>query len=723
MNRLNTHKLSAKLPTSPIYLLATFLASGWACVAEAQTAPAQTKPAQTNAQSDALVLDPVEVTARKTKEDLKNVPESITVVPPESLRAAPFDPGATIARNAPNVQWVNRSTGSQFFSIRGVSSLGTPVNFSDGTVAFNIDGVPNSMMSASNILLDVNRVEVMRGPQGTLWGSNALGGAINVVTNQPDGTRDIHATGEIGSNGYRMGEMVLGGNIIADALDGRMAVRFGHQNGDIRSLYTNDLGERDVAAFRGGLRFTGIDNTTVTLTGSYLRDEGNAPFYLLRNASRFPISGTLTEPSSLTTQGGATLTVEHEFDAFRFTSVSAYQHNKLDSKSDNTDKLLYDALGFPAFSSRGQLDDRENIYSQELRLNSLEGDPVRWVIGASVARTEGRRACISTQCAPPPYFDAVAMNTVLDSTNLGVFGDVSIPLTERWEFSIGGRLTHDDIELKRRNSRDIAALTGSNSTSQTYPTGRTALAYKWSDEVQTYVSLARGHATRVYPLFGYPVNGVVDDPYPAATGWTYEAGIKTSLFDDRLKLDAGVFHNDIKNGVLSYLDPALGAFRTTYQDYETTGFELQGRALIAEGLTLTGGLGYTHSKLGANGASTNTVAGNRVPNAPKWTAATGLQYDTSAGVLALPGRLSFGVQYQFTGSRPADVDNSFDLKPYHIVDARVGWNNDANDLEIYAFGRNLLDQRAETFGARFIGVETVAAGPGRIVGLGMTKSF
>nr|WP_222528033.1 TonB-dependent receptor [Azospirillum sp. 412522] len=727
MNRSNTHKLPvkllAKLPTSPIYLLATFLASGWACVAEAQTAPAQAKPAQTNAQSDALVLDPVEVTARKTKEDLKNVPESITVVPPESLRAAPFDPGAGIARNAPNVQWINRSTGSQFFSIRGVSSLGTPVNFSDGTIAFNIDGVPNSMMSASNILLDVNRVEVMRGPQGTLWGSNALGGAINVVTNQPDGTRDIHATGEIGSNGYRMGEMVLGGNIIADALDGRMAVRFGHQDGDVRSLYTNDLGERDVAAFRGGLRFTGIDNTTVTLTGSYLRDEGNAPFYLLRNAARFPISGTLTEPSSLTTQGGATLTVEHEFDAFRVTSVSAYQHNKLDSKSDNTDKLLYDALGFPAFSSRGQLDDRENIYSQELRLNSLEGDPVRWVVGASVARTEGRRACISTQCAPPPYFDAVAMNTDLDSTNLGVFGDVSIPLAERWEFSIGGRLTHDDIELKRRNSRDIAALTGSNSTSQTYPTGRTALAYKWSDEVQTYVSLARGHATRVYPLFGYPVNGVVDDPYPAATGWTYEAGIKTSLFDDRLKLDAGVFHNDIKNGVLSYLDPALGAFRTTYQDYETTGFELQGRALIAGGLTLTGGLGYTRSKLGANGASTNTVAGNGVPNAPEWTAATGLQYDTPAGVLALPGRWSFGVQYQFTGSRPADVDNSFDLKPYHIVDARVGWSNDANDLEIYAFGRNLLDQRAETFGARFIGVETVAAGPGRIVGLGMTKSF
>lgn len=719
MAPLNNYRLSA----SPLYFLATFLASGWSCVADAQTASAQTEPPQTNAEDDVTILDPIVVTARKTSEDLKNVPESTTVAHPESLNAAPFDPGAAIARSSPNVQWISRATGQQFFSIRGVGSLGTPVNYSDGTVAFNVDGVPNSSMSASNVLLDIDRIEVMRGPQGTLWGSNALGGAINVVTNQPDGARDIRLTGEIGTNGYRMGELVLGGNIVPDTLDGRVAVRFGHQNGDVRSLFTDDLGERDIGACRGRLRFAGIENTTVTLTGSYLRDEGNAPFYLVRDAPRFPISGTLTEPKSATVQGGTTLTVEHAFDAFTFTSVSAYQHNELDSKTDNVDKMLYDQLGFPAFSSRGHLDDNEDIFSQEFRLNSLEGDPIRWVVGASVARTEGSRTCVGTQCAPAPYFDTIEMDTALDSTNLGLFGDLSIPFAERWEFSIGGRLNHDDIELERRNSRDIADLTGSNSTSQTYPTGRMALAYRWSDDVQTYVSLARGHATRVYPLFGYPVNGVVADPYPAATGWTYEAGIKASLFDDRLELDASVYRNDIKNGVTTYLDPALGTFGTTYQDYETSGFELQGRMLVSEGLTLTGGLGYTYSELGANGANTNTVAGNGVPNTPRWTVTTGLQYDISANVLNLPGSLSFEAKYQFTGSRPADVDNSFDLKPYHIVDARLGWKNDADDLEVYAFGRNLLDQRPETAGSLFLGVETVAVGAGRIVGLGISKSF
>jgi len=425
----------------------------------------------------------------------------------------------------------------------------------------------------------------------------------------------------------------------------------------------------------------------------------------------------------MATQGGTTLTVERLFDSFRFTSVSAYQRNEMDSKSDNTDKLLYDGLGFPALSSRGHLKDKEDVFSQELRLNSLEGAPIRWVMGASITRTEGSRACISAQCAPPPYFDTLTMNTDLNSTNFGVFGDISIPLGERWEFSIGGRANHDNIELKRKNSLNLADLTGSNSTSQTYPTGRMALAYKWTDDVRTYVSLARGHATRVYPLFGYPVNGVVADPYPAANGWTYEAGIKASLLDHRLEVDVSVYHNDIKNGVMSYLDPALGAFRTTYQDYETSGFEFQGRMLIAEGLTLTGGIGYIHSELGANGAATNTVAGNGVPNTPKWTTTTGLQYNTAASVVHLPGSLSFGVQYQFTGSRPADIDSSFDLKPYHIVDARIGWKNDSGDLEIYGFGRNLLDDRYETFGSVFGSLETVQVGPGRIVGVGVTKSF
>ena len=685
-----------------------------------EPAAAQENARPTGQASDNVTtLDTIIITARKTDERIEDVPESVTVVSSEELSATPFASAPAIARNSPNVQWVDRGAGTQFFSIRGVSSLGTPLNFSDGTVAFNVDGVPYSMMSASSVLLDVNRVEVLRGPQGTLWGTNALGGAINVVTNEPDGVRDIRFTAEVGSNGYRMGEAVIGGNLIPGALDGRMAVRFGHQDGDIDSLFTEDLGKRDIGAFRGGLRFIGLENTTVTLSGSYLSDKGNAPAYLLRDAPDFPISGALTEPYAKTTHGDVTLTVEHDFDRFRFTSISAYQRNEGGRWASLADKLVFDEVGLPAVPGIGGTVDNEDIYSQEFRLSSFEGDPIRWVVGASAVRTEGSRLCDAMQCALPPNTTTAS----IDSTNLGLFGDISIPFAERWEVSAGARLNYDDIDAGFTNALNLASLTGSNSTTQTYPTGRLALSYTWTDDIQTYVSVARGHSTRVYSLLPTVVNGVLPDPYPAATGWTYEAGVKANLFDDRLLIDASVFHNDIENGLIAYLDPQALAFKTTYQDYETSGFELQARAQVTDNLSILGGVGYTHSSLGANGANYAEVRGNRVPNTADWTFTTGLQYETPGSLMNLPGAFSANVQYQFNGSRAADPEGSFDLDPYHIVNARLGWKNDGGDFEVYAFGRNLLDERYEAFGAPINGVPTVNVGDGRIIGVGLTKAF
>ncbi len=681
-------------------------------------APAERTVRETN--RNLTVLDPIIVTARKSNERLQDVPESITVVTPDNLSTNPFEPGAAIAQNAPNVQWVNSSPASRFYSIRGVSSIGLPQSFSDGTVGFNIDGVPNSMMSASNALLDVNRVEVMRGPQGTLWGTNALGGAINVVTNQPDGTREIRVTGEAGSHGYGMGEAVVGGNMIPGTLDGRVSVRFTHRNGDIKSLFTDDLGKSDIGAFRGGLRFTGLENTTITLTGSYLNDQGNTPWYVLQNAPNFPISGVLSEPYSKTTQGGTTLKIEHDFDAFRFTSISAYQRNELRIRNDATDKLVFDQTRFPAFPNLGRTLDRENIYSHEVRLNSREGDPVRWVVGASAVRTEGNRACEALPCgAPPP----IVTNNAINSTNLGLFGDVTIPFAKHWEISAGVRVSYDDIAQTFTNTGNIPGLAGSSSTHEAYPTGRLALAYKWTDNIRTYVSVARGHASRVYALLPTVVNGVLPAPFPAATGWTYEAGVKASLFNHRLEVEASVYHNDIKNGILGYLDPLAFGLKQTYQDYETSGFELQTRTKITDTLSFIGGVGYTHSSLGSNGAIVNTVKGNRVPNVPDWTFTSALQYDAPGAMLNLPGAFSFNVQYQHTGTRAADAEGTFELKPYHIVNARLGWKNDGKDFEVYAFGRNLLDQRYENYGAALLGIPIVNIAQGRVVGVGATKTF
>lgn len=705
---VNKRKISKRVFASTCWIFSVLSVSG-AFGQERDSTPADAE--------SSTVLKTITITSRKTTENLKDVPLSVSVIERDRLEASPADPGTAIA-TVPNVQWQSQTVGRQFFSIRGISSLGAPLNYSDGTVSFNVDGVPNSMITASSPLLDVDHVEVLRGPQGTLWGANSLGGAINVLTNRPDGEREIKFTTEIGENGYRMGEFVLGGNIIPDSVDGRLAVRFTHMDGDIASLHTDDLNARMIGAVRGGLRFTGLEDTNITLSGSYFRDKNTAPFYILGNASGFPISGSLTEPENITSHGDGVVTITHNFDAFDLTSVTSVQHNKIDSYLDNTDTLIYPSW-YP--SDPATLVDRENIYSQEFRLNSLEGEPVRWVVGASIAYSDLHRDCWATNCAPSSTIKATAN---LRTVNLGLFGDVSAPLGEAWEVSFGGRLSHDDIRMRKGTDSGNPNLSGEGSVDDTYLTGRTSIAYKWNEDAQTYVSISRGHSTRIYPLFGYPTNGILDEAYPAAKGWTYELGTKVSLFDDRLQLDGSIFYNDIKNGTVFFLDRTALALTSTYQDYETSGFELQARAEVADDWLVTGGLGYTYSKLGSSGANAGTE-GNQVPNVPEWSASVGLEYSTPVSVFDLDGEVTAAVQYQYNGRRSADVANSFDLSPYSLVNVRLGWKNTGGDFEIYGFGRNLFDERYETFatagfaaGDRYVGI-----GRGRILGVGMSKSF
>lgn len=678
--------------------------------------------AQEATEQGVTVLEKIVVTGRKTEEQLKDVPQSITVVRPQDIESNALDSSGAIAATSPNVVWQNSTVGRQFFAIRGISSLGVPNNFSDGTIGFTVDGIPQSMMSSQNMLFDIDHVEVLRGPQGTLWGTNALGGAVNVTTKQPDGEHEAKITTEYGEHGSAMGEATLGGVLIPDALSGRMAIRFNHFDGDIDSLSTDDLGARKIGAFRGGLQFNGLDDTTITLTGNYLRDNSNAPFSLLRGAPGFPISGVVTEPDYVTTHADVGLNIKHEFENFSLTSITGLQNNKIKSRTEANDILI--PSFFPLVGSNVWLGvDKEKAYSQEIRLNSLEGDDIRWVVGASANYSDLDHSCTAPQCAPFPNSGLVTMNTNLRSLNLGLFGDASLPLGEKWEVSFGGRLSHDDIKVKKTNDLGVPSLTGDSDADATYLTGRAALAYKWSEAAQTYVSIARGHGTEIYPLFSFPNNGVVADAYPAAENWTYELGTKVALFDDRLELDGSVFYNDVKNGVLSYFDPGIGGFATTFQSYETSGFELQARAAMTDELSFNAGLGYTHTRLGADGAS-SLFEGNRVPNIPEWSVSAGLAYETDAEMVGLPGSFNAAIDYQYKSSRPADVQSTFDLDAYHIVNSRIGWKNDGGDFEIYGFGRNLFDERYETFGAAgAFGSQLVSVSQGRVLGVGISKSF
>ena len=255
-------------------------------------------------------------------------------------------------------------------------------------------------------------------------------------------------------------------------------------------------------------------------------------------------------------------------------------------------------------------------------------------------------------------------------------------------------------------------------------TGRAALSYDWTDNLTTYGSISRGYVAGGFPSVSVNNPFGRDEPsFPASTSWTYEAGFKSLLLYDHLRVNGAVFFNDVKNGHLVVFDPTMAFYITAALDYQSYGGELEAAVRVTPDLEVFGGLGYTHAQL-VNvpaGSLIGATSGNDVPNVPALTANLGFQYTWSAEPLGLPGDFTGRLTWQHVGARAADVANSFDLDSYDVVNAKLTWDN-GKGLSVYAFANNLFDERYEAWGQNF-GVPTVRVGQGRVVGMGPSFQF
>lgn len=219
--------------------------------------------AQTGSESTNTVLEPIEVTARRDPEPVSNVPLSVDVVRPNETLEGPSNAATDLSRRVPNYSVNDVDNPRQGFSaIRGIGTLGFPLNPFDTTVSYTLNGAPISLYGGFQQLLDVNRVEVVRGPQNVLFGRSSQAGTVNIVPNEPDGTRDVRLLGEIGTKGEYLVDAIAAGTLIPNVLNGRGAVRFTGGNGFVPNLFNGDtLPNRDIGAARGSLRWFAGERT------------------------------------------------------------------------------------------------------------------------------------------------------------------------------------------------------------------------------------------------------------------------------------------------------------------------------------------------------------------------------------------------------------------------------------------------------------------------------
>ncbi len=686
---------------------------------------------------ETTVLDTIVITSRKREEADVTLPVTTIVLTPEQVPQQSLDPAAEIARETPGTNFVDYGRfGESYLTMRGVATLGPALNSLDNTVGFSVDGVPTSLFGLNAPLLDVERIEVLEGPQGTTFGRNALAGSINVVSTPVDGERQIKLDAGIGPEGYGFVQGTLGGWIAPGVVAGRGVIRFENFDGDIPNVIIggNDGGAR-IGAARGALRFTPDDTLTIDLTASYSHNENSDPSNILLEVPDFPLSGADIRPFNEQDIATGTATITKEFDFATFTSVTSFQNIRVNSDNDFSDSLLYGAyFGVPPSyfdnpaSDNMRFRDSENIFNQEFRLNSQDDSPWDWVIGANYFRSD-LSVHHDMETDYWPTLNGVIDNDVTSQT-IAVFGDVSVPLGQKWEVSAGLRLAHDRQELKGDYVSNgfpgtIPQFSQEDSFSDTYLTGRMALSYFWTDTIMSYASVARGYSSGGFmSTTPYAPYGIATTAFQPATSWTYEVGAKAEVTPD-VRLDASLFFNDVKDGQLSAFDVSTLSVYFASQDYQSYGFQANATATLMDGLDLTGGFSIIQSELvnvTTESAASGAVDGNKAPQVPAFAATVGLSYFFDAEQYGIPGAFSASANYQYVGTRYSDVSNSVELEAYHIVNLRLDWQKD--NFDVYAFANNVLDERPVTYAAELTpGVSAAYVGRGRVMGVGMSVEW
>lgn len=693
------------------------------------------------ADQGATVLPTITITAQKRSANAQEVPIGLTVLEGEQLQSiSPISSNADVARRTPNFNYME--SGGQYSNsgnIRGVGSF-SPLSPNDTSISYNIDEIPQSAYGIQPSTLDMSRVEVLRGPQGTLYGLNAQGGAVNFVPVRPFFGHELSLGTEFGTNGWRMGELITNETLIDDVLAGRLALRYTGRNGDIRNAVIGGKdGEANIGAARGSLLFTPNADTDVLFSFNYNRTDDSYPRFVLKNSPCFPCDGLNPGPDFQREEFGGNLRIDHSFDDFRFTSLTSVQRNSFQQNLDLTDSLIFSKLlGIPRASLEvngedaysGKID--ETRYFQEFRLSSFDDSPIGWTAGVNAFRSESSVATAG-QNFTLPNFSAFSgrQNNDLSVNTYSAFGDVSVPIVGGLKALGGLRLTYLNADATYHYvgaglPGTVASYDQDSSFSDTFLTGHTGLSYDWSPEFMTYATAGRGTVGGGFPWSGSNLPGGKSEPFfPTSTSWSYEAGFKSTLLDGRATLNGAVFYNDVRNGHLYVFNRSLLTYQTAALDFDTYGGEIEGSFQVTPEFSLLGSLGYTHAELKnvPLNSTTGAKSGNRVPNVPEFTATIGGEYRTDASKIGInQGEIYINASYHFTDSRAVDVANNYDLSSYGLTNLRMGW--DGETAKVYLFANNVFDERYEAVGTYYgPGVEAVTVGKGRTVGVGMNVKF
>ena len=663
------------------------------------------------------IMEEVVVTARKRDEAALNVPVAVNAFSEADIESAGIVRPQDYIAMTPNMTMVQtQNQGTSFIVVRGISQARN----SEPSVAVLIDGVLMANPSQFNQeLFDVESIQVLKGPQGALYGRNAIGGAVIITTKQPGDELEGHLTlGYDSGPGYTVRAGVggpLGGSetwkfmASASYLDtdgyidnpflGEEADPFEDMSGRVRLLwepndgFTADLRVYGSAVDTQALYFNITESVNDTSLDVRVNNRGNNERDMY----------------------GASLKLDFETSAGTLTSITAYDQVEEILTGDQFNFLpIPESVLFQFFGSdqaQHQFLDVDAL-SQELRFTSPADQRVRWIIGGYAIATDrfistgnvfdlGTGEVPEVKREPLPLFNPQFTYLADSQDNLAwaVFGELNFDITPRLEGSLALRYDRDDRENTTETPQQFipgplqtTAFTGQvrkESWDDLQP--KATLRFKPSDDSSIYVGYSRGFRSGGFNQTGVGATGIpgIDDLFDQETADTFEAGVKAQFADRRVSTSLTAYYTEAKGSYFFVFDPNtstqnLGNLdKVEYQGLEA---EVQGR--VGDGLDLYLRVGYTDSEIKESRRDPADV-GNQAPLVSEYTVNLGAQYRLE---LSAASGLSFFIRPDFTiiGDTYWYPDNFTVRDPVELLNLRVGLGTDT--WSVTAWSKNLTDE-------------------------------
>lgn len=632
------------------------------------------------------------VTARKRTETLQNVPIAVTAISGDLIERRGLTSVKDIAALTPGLSINSDAAGRAFISIRGVGV--TLVDTVQPGVGIFLDGIyePNTSY-LNNPLVDVERVEVLRGPQGTLYGKNTLGGAINVITRQPSNEFEgkLLASYAGPDNDWYAGGSISG-PIVKDVLQARIAYAHHQDDGFIPNTTLGiDANPLNTDSLNGTLRFEPVNRVVLTVNGYYdWVKGGTTPYSFVTGPQDYERNVTLnTTNYQYYKYKRANAKLELPVDAMSttLTLIGAYDERDTNTPEGDLDFSSADI-------ARNSGTDLLRTKSVEFRADSTLSPTISTIMGAFYSN-ETRHSDTTTTLFPGVL--DIKNRQIADTTNdtWAVFGTAFWRPDEAWEVSAG--LRYDRQVREATGAVFVSGAGGPIPPAQLkeeHVSPRLAITRHWSPDFMTYASVSRGFRGGG---FNPPVA-----PFRTYTGdsvWTYELGSKYESPDRRVSLSGDVFYNDYKNYIgLNSIAPAVTGGFTTVDlntgDVTSYGVELEGAVHLTDDWTISGGGSLQHARLTNTDIYTRltgrTLSSDRLTFVPDWN----FNLDTDYTVHLGDDSVTFAAGLVGKGSRLAATLNETTptiLDPYYLVNASITYHHAG--FEISAFVDNALQEK------------------------------